>query len=67
MHKGGIETPYGFLMRGGRLSYGAFTANSATWRRNDGNCSAMGDLIFLGAGLGVFAVMALYAYACDNL
>jgi hypothetical protein len=28
---------------------------------------AVSDIVYLAAGAGVFALMALYAYACDRL
>ena len=53
-------------MRGARLADGNLTALGPNHGGN-GSPLAMYDVIYLIAGFAVFAVVGLYAYACDRL
>lgn len=59
--------PYAFLMRGPRLRDGALTAFGARWRGQQPEGFAVTDVVYLAVGVGVLALMALYALACDRL
>ena len=54
-------------MRDPRLRDGTLTAVGAKWRRPKPERPVMSDVVYLVLGAGVFALMALYALACDRL
>ena len=54
-------------MREGRLRDGTLTAPGVKWLRLKPECFVVSDLVYLVVGVGVLALMALYALACDRL
>jgi hypothetical protein len=50
-----------------RLRDGALTPLGAIWRRAQPQGFFVSDVVYLATGVGVLALMALYALACDRL
>jgi hypothetical protein len=55
-----------FFTRRGAFSHGAFARGGPTSASFIGN-ERMLDILLLGLGIGVFALMAAYAHACERI
>jgi hypothetical protein len=55
-----------FFTRRGAFAHGAF-ARGGTNRASLIRDGRMLDILLLGLGIGVFALMAVYAYACERV